>query len=78
MEYFMMLAATSEAVATDDLQDADRAAKAAAALIEKLTLAGHTVHVNRFGSFMVSRWSMSRHCLDLESLQAFADQVGVL
>ena len=74
----MMPAAISEAIPPDDLQDVDLDAKATAALIEKLTLAGHTVHANRSGSFTVGRWGMSRHCLDLESLQAFAGQLGVL
>lgn len=52
--------------------------KAAAALIAKLEASGHAVQRNRSGGFVVSRWAMSRNCLDLESLRDFAKQVGVI
>lgn len=74
----MTPAATSQTSPPDDLHDADRAAKPTAALIEKLTRTGHVVHQDRLGSFMVTRWNVSRFCMDLESLRAFADQVGAV
>lgn len=52
--------------------------KAVAALIAQLEASGHAVQKNRSGGFLASRWGMSRNCLDLESLQAFAKQVGVI
>lgn len=51
--------------------------KAATTLIAKLALAGHTVHKDHHGSFLVSRWGVSRFCIDLESLRSFAQQVGI-
>jgi len=52
--------------------------KAVAALIDRLVVSGHAVQINRSGGFLVSRWGMTRHCFDLESLRDFARQVGVL
>lgn len=46
-------------------------------LIAKLSILGHTVSKNRSGGFLVSRWGLTRHCADLESLKTFAKQVGV-
>ena len=69
---------TAAANPADELQDADLEAKATETLIEKLTRAGHTVHAEKSGGYTVSRWSMTRHCLDRESLRAFAGQLGVL
>ena len=52
--------------------------KAAERLIARLEASGHAVQKNRSGGFLVSRWGLSRHCLDLESLRDFAKQVGVI
>lgn len=52
--------------------------KAAERLIARLDASGHAVQNNRSGGFIVRRWGMSRHCLDLESLRDFARQVGAL
>lgn len=52
--------------------------KAVAALIARLEASGHAVQKNRSGDFLISRWGMSRHCLDMESLRDFAKQVGVI
>lgn len=46
-------------------------------LIAKLALAGHSVHRGNNRDFLVSRWGMTHYCETLESLQAFADRVGV-
>lgn len=51
--------------------------RAAKTLVAKLALAGHTVHQDRFGGFLVSRWGVSRFCMDYESLREFAKQIGV-
>lgn len=59
-----------------DLLLADK--KAQEMLIAKLEAKGHAVQINRSGGYLVSRWSMSRHCIDLESLWHFAKQVGVI
>lgn len=52
--------------------------KASERLIARLEASGHTVQRNRSGGFLVSRWGMSRHCLDLDSLRDFAKQVRVI
>lgn len=60
----------------DELQEAELEAAAIAALIEKLKAAGHEVHAGKAGDYLVSRWGMSRHCQDSESLRDFACQLG--
>lgn len=55
--------------------EAELDAKATAILIDKLSLAGHAVHAGRAGGFTVTRWGMSRHCQDFDSLRAFAHQL---
>jgi len=62
---------------SDPLPDDEPDAQATAALIVKLQAAGHDVHNDRTGGFLVSRWNLVRHCMDAESLQAFAKQLGV-
>lgn len=68
---------------TDESDDDDELAmglalkRAAKTLVAKLALAGHTVHQDRFGGFIVSRWGVSRFCMDYESLKLFAQQVGI-
>jgi len=57
----------------DDLREA----AAIEALIQKLHAAGHSVHCDKAGGYTVSRWAMSRHCIDALSLREFAKQVGV-
>lgn len=49
---------------------------ATATLIERLQAAGHQVHQDRVGGFLVTRWGMTRHCIDGESLHAFVNQLG--
>lgn len=61
-----------------ELLDEIREAAATAELITKLEAAGHHVHCDRSGGFVVTRWSMSRHCIDALSLHDFAKQVGVI
>jgi hypothetical protein len=60
----------------DDLAD-EPDQKTITALVERLRKAGHTVHQDKVGRFLVTRWGVSRFCMDFESLQAFAKQVGV-
>ncbi len=64
-------------VDSDELASQLADKKAATTLIAKLALAGHSVHQDNHGSFLVSRWGVSRFCIDLESLRSFAKQVGV-
>lgn len=59
------------------LPDEELDPKDTAALVDRLRLAGHDVRQDQSGGFLVSRWGMSRHCLDAESLFAFAKQIGV-
>lgn len=47
-------------------------------IIARLEAAGHHVHEDAGGGYLVTKWSLSRHCLDGESLQAFAEQVGAI
>lgn len=63
--------------AADPDGDGEPDPQATAALIEQLQAAGHDVRQDRSGGFLVSRWGMTRHCLDAESLQAFAKQLGM-
>lgn len=60
----------------NDPGDDESDAQATAALIEKVRAAGHQVRQDRDGGFLVTKWGMTRHCLDAESLQTFAKQVG--
>jgi hypothetical protein len=57
----------------EEIMEAD----AAKALIVKLQAAGHHVHHDRAGGFIVTKWNMSRHCLDFESLIQFCRQLGI-
>lgn len=52
--------------------------KREATIIAALALKGHAVHRLATGGFLVSRWTGTRHCQDVESLDAFARQVGAL
>jgi hypothetical protein len=52
--------------------------KRTATLIAVLAISGHAVHRKADGGFVVSRWNMARHCGDLDSLEAFAAQVGAI
>lgn len=61
----------------DDPKDDQPDAKAVVSLIEKLSLAGHSVYSGKHGDFLVSKWGLSRHCQDSESLRDFARQLGV-
>lgn len=59
-------------------QPSDQAGKRVATLIAQLALRGHVVHRIQGGGFLVTRHSMHRHCVDVESLEAFARQVGAI
>lgn len=45
-------------------------------LVAKLALRGHATHKLASGGYLVVWQGCSRHCGDLESLEAFARQVG--
>jgi hypothetical protein len=44
----------------------------------QFALRGHAVHELHEGGYLVCRWGLVRACRDLEALQAFARQMGVL
>lgn len=52
--------------------------KVEATLTAALALRGHAVHKLATGGFLVCWLGHSRHCGDLESLAAFARQVGAV
>lgn len=58
------------------LPDDEPDPRATASLIERLQAAGHHVQQDRSGSYLVTKWAMTRHCIDAESLFTFAKQVG--
>ena len=47
-----------------------------ATLITQLKQRGHNVSRTSIGGFNVSQWGMMTHCIDTESLKAFAKKVG--
>lgn len=47
-------------------------------LIAQLALRGHAAHKLERGGYLVCWQGCSRHCGDLESLEAFARQVGAI
>lgn len=47
-----------------------------ATLLAKFALLGHAVHRLADGSFLVTRWGLTRHCPDAASLAAFLATVG--
>lgn len=59
-------------------QPVTTADKRAATLQAQLALRGHVVHRIQGGGFLVTRYNMHRHCGDVESLEAFARQVGAI
>jgi hypothetical protein len=60
-----------------DSGDAARAAqKGEATMFAAYALRGFSVHKVPDG-YLVSRWGLTRHCPDLQTLTAFANQVGV-
>jgi hypothetical protein len=48
-----------------------------AGLIAKFAIAGHTVIRGTAHDFTVTKWGMSRYCVDFAALAAFARQLGV-
>ena len=50
--------------------------KTFATLAAKFALLGHAVDKLADGGFMVTRWSMSRHCPDVAALSAFLAVIG--
>lgn len=51
--------------------------KALATQLQRLALAGHTVHRGDIGDFTVCKYGMSRYCQDFAALQDFAKMLGV-
>lgn len=51
--------------------------KAVATKIACLALAGHAVHQNADGGFLVCKYGMTHYAKDLAALQAFAKKLGV-
>lgn len=52
-------------------------AKAIATQIARLALAGHAVHKDQCGDYLVSKYGMTRYCQDYAELVAFAVKLGV-
>jgi hypothetical protein len=50
--------------------------KVRATLAARLALAGFVLLELADGTFLVSRWNLSRPCADLRAVAAFAEQVG--
>lgn len=50
--------------------------KAVATLVAKFALLGHQVHELANGGFLVTRWNLTRHCMDAASLARFLVVVG--
>lgn len=69
--------AGQEAEAPIVVQPADLG-KAEATLMAQLALRGHATHKLTSGGFLVVRQGCSRHCSDIEALEAFARQVGAI
>lgn len=61
-----------------DSEDNAVKAKCLATLKAQFALRGHQVHELASGGFLVVWRGHSRHCGDMDSLVAFARQVGVL
>lgn len=51
--------------------------KVTATLIAQLALAGHAVHRSQDGGYLVSKFGLTRYCLDFAELQVFAVKLGV-
>lgn len=52
--------------------------KVEATLMAKLALQGHAVHRTVDGGFLVCRHGYVKHCADLQALESFAKQTGVM
>lgn len=64
---------TNTAIVAHDAEDG----KTTLATIKaQLALRGHAVHETADGGFLVTRWSLVKHCPDLRCLAAFARAVG--
>ena len=65
---------------TNDLNFATgtRRGKAEAKVLVQLALGGHMVHRGQYGDYLVSKYGLSRYCEDLDDLQDFARQLGVI
>jgi hypothetical protein len=70
-------AATSPALtATEQVAaDTDKRARTLQAL---LALRGHELHILADGSFLATRWGLSKALRDLAAVEQFARQVGAL
>ena len=79
------LAAANNQPAENDTQNANdlnfatgaRPRKDESSLIARLALAGHTVHVLKDETYLVSKWGYTHHATDIEALKAFAVRLGV-
>lgn len=54
------------------------AVKRLSTLRAALAIKGHAVHELRSGAFLVTWMNCTRHCGDIEALEAFARQVGAI
>lgn len=54
-----------------------RTSKAESTLLARFALAGHVVHKGSRGDYTVCKRGLSRYCLDLDELAAFACLLGV-
>ncbi len=44
--------------------------------IARLAMKGHAVHRLAHGGFLVTRWTLTRECVDIDALEAFLGQIG--
>ena len=58
-------------IVPDAIEDSKRFANLAA----RAALAGHQLHQTA-GGYMLTRWSHSRHCVDLDTVQAVLQRMG--
>lgn len=64
-----------ETTHTENLQTAEANRKRLATLKAKFAIRGFAV-IEATQGYNVARWNLTRHCFDLDSLEAFARQVG--
>lgn len=68
---------TTQAAIESQQHESTANSKLIATLRAKFALAGFSVHDLADGGFVVCRWNLSRPCVDLAELVAFARQTGV-
>jgi len=50
--------------------------KRLATLKAQLAMRGVEVYELASGAYVATRWGLTKHCIDIESLEAFARQIG--